>query len=241
MYFTGIGTVVNMLAVVVGGMFGLAVKGGMKEHFQTALIHILGVATVFVGGSGALSGLFHVGEEGKLQTSGEVVMIIALVAGVLIGEFLDIEEKLERFGHFLKSKAGRAEDNRFVEGFVNASLVVCVGAMAVVGSLRDALSADPSTLYTKSILDGLIIIVFASTYGIGAIFSALAIGLLQGSVTLCAALVAPLFSAAVIENLSLIGSVLIFCVGANLAFDAKFRVANMLPALVVGGVLVSIL
>ena len=129
---------------------------------------------------------------------------------------------------------GRPQGRRqqFVQGFVTASLVVCIGAMAIVGSIQDGLSGDPSTLYTKSILDFLIVMIFASTYGKGAIFSALPVGVLQGTVTLCAGLLSPVFSQPVIDNLSFLGSMLIFCVGVNLCFGTKFKVANMLPALV---------
>ena len=113
--------------------------------------------------------------------------------------------------------------------------------MAIVGSIQDGLSHDPSTLFTKSILDFLIVIIFASTYGKGAIFSALPVGVLQGGITLCAGLLAPVFSAAVIANLSFLGSVLIFCVGVNLAFGNKFRVANMLPSLVLGALYTALI
>ena len=143
--------------------------------------------------------------------------------------------KLERLGEWLKAKASRGEDSRFVEGFVTASLVVCVGAMAIVGSIQDGLLGDPSTLFTKSVMDGVILIVFASAYGKGAIFSALPVGVLQGGVTVLAAVLAKgTLPPEIIANLSFLGAALIFCVGVNLAFGPKFRVANMLPALVVG-------
>ena len=148
---------------------------------------------------------------------------------------------MERLGAWLKAKASRGEDSTFIQGFVTASLTVCIGAMAVVGSIQDGLSGDPSTLFTKSILDCMIVMVFASTYGKGAIFSALPVGVFQGTVTLLAGLLAPVFSQAVISNLSFLGSILIFCVGINLAFGPRFRVANMLPALVIGGLYTALL
>lgn len=106
--------------------------------------------------------------------------------------------------------------------------------MAIVGSIQDGMTGDPSTLFTKSVLDLIIVMIFSSTYGKGAVFSALPVGALQGTVTLCAGLLAPVFSPAVVDNLSFLGSILIFCVGVNLAFGNKFKVANLLPALVVG-------
>lgn len=232
---TGIGTVVNVAAIIIGGIIGYVLKGGLKPHYQDAVIKVLGLATLFIGAAGALAGMFSV-EGGVLTTNSSLGMILSLVLGTLIGEFFDFDEKMERLGRWLKEKASRGEDGQFVEGFVTASLTVCIGAMAIVGSLQDALSADPSTLFTKSILDFMIVMIFASTYGKGAIFSALPVGVLQGGVTVCAGFLAPFFSDAVIANLSALGSILIFCVGVNLAFGSRFRVANMLPALVVGAV-----
>lgn len=233
---TGIGTIVNVLAILLGGCIGLLFKGGMKEHYQTAVIRTLGLCTLFIGASGALPGLLTV-ENGALagvSAKETLGMILSLALGTLIGEWLDFDGRMEQLGAWLKEKATRGDDSRFIEGFVTASLTVCIGAMAIVGSIQDGLAGDPSTLFTKSILDFLIVIIFASTYGKGAIFSALPVGVLQGGVTLCAGLVAPVFSGPVVANLSFLGSILIFCVGINLAFGTRFRVANMLPALVLG-------
>ena len=233
----GLGTIANVAAIVVGGCLGTLFRGGLKERYQTALIRTLGVTTMFLGIAGALPGMLSV-VEGELVGKDSLGMILALALGTVIGEFLDFDGLLERLGRWLKEKAARGDDARFIEGFVTASLVVCVGAMAIVGSIQDGLSGDPATLYTKSILDFAIVMVFASTYGRGAIFSALPVGVLQGSVTLLAGLVAPLFTPDAIANLSFLGSILIFCVGVNLAFEQRFRVANMLPALILGPVYV---
>lgn len=235
----GIGTIANVCAIVAGGTLGLLLRGGLKARYQNAVMRALGLCTLFIGGAGALAGLMTVAGD-TLQMEDTLGMILSLVLGTLIGEVLNLEGRLEQLGIWLREKTARGDKGRFVEGFVTASLVVCVGAMAIVGSLKDALEGDPSTLYTKSMLDFMIIMIFASTYGKGAIFSALPVGVLQGSVTLCAFFLAPLFSGAVIANLSFVGAILIFCVGANLAFDSKFHVANMLPALVVGAVYVSL-
>ncbi len=230
--FIGIGTVVNVLAIIVGGLLGLVFRGGIKACHQQSIIRVLGVATLFIGASGGLAGM---------ETGDTLGMILALAVGTYIGELLALERRLEEFGVWLKDRADQGGDSPFVEGFVVASLVVSVGAMAIVGPIQDALAADPSILYTKSVLDFVIIIIFASTYGKGAIFSAIPVAVIQGAVTVCAVFLNPVFSGAVIENISFIGALIIFCVGANLAFDAKFRVANMLPALVVGGLWVSAL
>lgn len=231
----GLGTIVNVTAIIVGGCLGTLLRGGLKDHYQTALTRTLGLATIFIGIAGALPGMLEVA-DGQLVGKDTLGMVLALALGTLIGEFLDFDGWLERLGRWLKERAARSDDARFVEGFVTASLVVCVGAMAIVGSIQDGLMGNPTTLYTKSILDFTIVMVFSSSYGRGAIFSALPVGVLQGSVTLLAGLVAPLFTPAVIANLSFLGSILIFCVGINLVFDNRFRVANMLPALVIGAV-----
>lgn len=231
----GLGTIVNVTAIIVGGCLGTLLRGGLKDHYQTALTRTLGLATIFIGIAGALPGMLEVA-DGQLVGKDTLGMVLSLALGTLIGEFLDFDGWLERLGRWLKERAARSDDARFVEGFVTASLVVCVGAMAIVGSIQDGLMGNPTTLYTKSILDFTIVMVFASSYGRGAIFSALPVGVLQGSVTLLAGLVAPLFTPAVIANLSFLGSILIFCVGINLVFDNRFRVANMLPALVIGAV-----
>ena len=230
----GLGTIANVAAIIIGGLLGLVMKDGLKQHYQDALQKAMGLCTMFIGASGALAGMFTVEGTG-LTTGGSMVMIASMVIGTIVGEFFDFEEKLERLGNWLREKAAGSDDSRFVEGFVTASLVVCVGAMAIVGSIQDGLMGDPSTLLTKSVMDGVIVAVFASSYCKGAIFSALPVGVLQGTVTLLAALLAGgNLPPEIISNLSFLGSALIFCVGVNLAFGPKFRVANMLPALVVG-------
>lgn len=236
----GLGTIANVAAIIVGGGIGLLLKGGLKEHYQQSLQKAMGLCTIFIGASGALTGMIYI-ENGTLTTINTLPMIIAMVIGTVIGEFFDFDGKMETLGHYLKEKASASGDNRFVEGFVTASLTVCIGAMAIVGSIQDGLLGDPSTLYTKAVLDFVIVMVFASTYGKGTLFSALPVGVLQGSITLLAALLGGgTLPQPVIENLSFLGSVLIFCVGINLAFGPKFRVANMLPALVISAVMVAL-
>lgn len=238
----GTGTIANVLAIVAGGSLGLLAKGGMKQHYQDGIIKALGLATLFIGASGALAGMLTL-QDGKLSSAGTrdtLFMILALALGTLVGEFFDFDRRMEQLGTWLKAKADRGGDSQFIQGFVTASLVVCIGAMAIVGSIQDGLTGNASTLYTKSILDFMIVMIFASIYGKGAIFSALPVGVLQGAVTLCAGVLAPVFSQAVIDNLSYLGSMLIFCVGVNLCFGTKFKVANMLPALIFGGVFTAL-
>ena len=151
----------------------------------------------------------------------------------LIGEILNIEGGFERFGQWLKIKTGNARDKGFVDAFVTASLTVCIGAMAIVGSIQDGLTGDYSILATKAILDLIIIMVMSCSLGKGAVFSAIPVAVFQGSITLLAGFVRPLMTDAALDNLSLVGNVLIFCVGVNLVWGKKVKVANLLPAIAV--------
>lgn len=229
---SGLGTLVNVAAVVVGSLLGMLVKGGLKQRFQEILMQVLGLATMFIGASGALKGIFVIKGD-SLDTTNTMMLIISLVGGAIFGELLRIEDRLDHLGIWLKDKVKLKGDNRFVEGFVTSSLVICVGAMAIVGSLEDGLYGNESTLYAKAVLDFIIVMIFASTLGIGVLFSAIPLGIYQGSITLSASAIAPLLNDTRIANLSFVGSVLIFAVGVNIAFGKKFRVGNMLPAVLI--------
>lgn len=226
----GLGTILNVAAVLVGGGIGLLLRGGIPKRFENIIMQALGLSTMMIGVSGALKDILVI-ENGMLSTQGTMLLVLSLVMGSAVGELLKIEQRLDSLGEWIKEKVGAKNDAHFVEGFVSTTLIICVGAMAIVGSLQDGLTGDYSTLVTKSILDGVLLIVLASTFGVGALFSALPLGLYQGAITVCAAFAASLMSDALIANLSLVGSVLIFVVGCNIAFGKRFSPANMLPAL----------
>jgi len=228
----GLGTIVNTLAVIVGSGIGLIIKGGLKERYQQIIMQALGLATIFIGASGAMSGMLKVIDKG-IETQGSMLLIGSLVFGAVVGEFLNIELRLEQLGNWLKRKVHMKNDTTFVEGFVTSALVICVGAMAIVGALQDGLQGDPSTLLAKAVLDFIIVMVFASTLGIGVTFSAIPLFVYQGSITIFASFLRPFLTETVILNLSFIGSVLIFAVGINLCFGNKIKVANMLPAMII--------
>ena len=227
----GLGTIINCAAIVVGGVLGLLFGKFIKERVQDALTVACGVSTLFLGVAGALEGMFTV--EGNTLSSGGTMLIVGcLTLGTLIGEILNIEALFERFGQWLKIKTGSARDNAFVDAFVTSSLTVCIGAMAIVGAIEDGLTGDYSVLAAKAVLDLVIIMVMTCAMGKGCIFSAIPVGLLQGAVTALAGLLRPVMTEAALANLSLVGSILIFCVGVNLIWGKKVRVANMLPAVV---------
>lgn len=228
----GLGTIINTAGVIAGGLIGLGLKNGIKKNMQDIMMQACGVATIFIGGAGALSKML-VFQDGKLETQGTMLLIFSLVLGSLLGEWINIEQKMDLLGERIKKAVKAENDNLFVEGFVNVSLIICVGAMAIVGAVQDGISGDYSMLVAKAILDLIIVVVFAATYGIGAVFSAVPIFVYQGAITLAAAFLGSFVSEAMIDDLSFIGSALIFCVGVNIGFGKKFRVGNMLPALIV--------
>ncbi len=228
----GLGTIINTAAVAAGGLIGLKLKNGIKKDLQEIMMQACGVATIFIGGAGALSKMLVV-MDGGLETQGTMLLIFSLVLGSLFGEWIDIEKKMDILGEKIKKTVKAENDNLFVEGFVNVSLIICVGAMAIVGSIQDGISGDYSLLTAKAILDLVIVVVFAATYGMGVVFSAVPIFVYQGSITLAAAFLGAFVSDVIVSDLSFIGSALIFCVGVNIAFGKKFRVGNMLPALLV--------
>lgn len=227
----GLGTIVNVAAVLLGGVIGLIFHGGLPERFQKILMQALGLSVIFIGGSGALEVMLKI-QEGALASSGIMLLVVSLVAGSLAGELIDIEKQMENFGEWLKSKVKSNNGSTFVEGFVTSSLVICVGAMAIIGSLQDGLHGDATLLYTKSILDFVFILISASTLGLGVVFAAVPLGLYQGSITVFAQYIQPILTDKIIADMSLVGCVLIFAIGINQVFGKRLKVGNMLPAIV---------
>ena len=228
----GLGTIINTAAVIAGGLLGLLLKNGIAKKFETILMQALGLATIFIGAGGVLKYMLVV-ENGVVDTRGTMLLIFSLVIGCILGQWLDIESKMEVLGVKLKAAVRIKNDNRFVEGFVTTSLIICVGAMAIVGAMQDGLSGDSSMLVAKALLDFALVAILASAYGVGPIFSAIPIFVYQGAITLIAMLFGTVISDALIGELSFVGSALIFCVGVNLVKEKTFRVANMLPALLI--------
>ena len=228
----GLGTIINTAAIVAGGAGGALFGRFLKENVQDTLTKVCGVSTLFIAITGALEQMLTV-ENGAIVSHGAMLVIGCLTIGAVIGELLNLEGAFERFGEWLKQKTGNARDKRFVDAFVTASLTVCIGAMAIVGSIEDGISGDYSILATKAVLDFIIIMVMSCSMGRGAIFSAIPVAILQGSITVLAGLLRPVMTVGALANLSMVGNVLIFCVGINLVWGKKVRVANLLPSIVV--------
>ena len=230
---TGLGTLVNMAAILIGSGIGLLLKNGIPKRLQTTISSAVGLCVVFVGVTGAIKGLMNVSGT-TFETKDTLVVVICMAIGAAIGECLDLEQRMENLGDWVKSKLPNgSSSSNFTEAFVSTSLVFCIGAMAIVGSIQDGLTGDHSLLAAKAVLDLVIVVVMTSTYGLGAACSALPIFVYQGTITLVAHFCGAFIGDELISQLSLVGSALIFCVGVNVAFGKKFPVGNMLPSLLI--------
>ena len=211
---------VNALAIAVGALVGNKLRGGISERFRSILMQGMALAVMLIGITGAI------------KTTDALVVVVSLAIGALVGEGVNIEKRLEQAGDALKRRVKGAEAS-FTQGFVSASLIFCVGAMAIVGSLDAGLRGEYSTILTKSLIDGITAAMLASTLGIGVIFSAVAVFVYQGAITLLAGLLQPLLTDAIITEMSAVGGLLIFAIGLNMQGITKIRVGNLLPAIFV--------
>lgn len=234
-----IGTGLNVAGILFGGLCGVFLGHKMTQDLQDSLMKATGVCVLFLGMAGALEKML-VMTDGKLSAISSMPLIISMALGTLIGELINIEGYFERFGNWLKHVTKNEGDTGFVDAFVTASLTVCVGAMAIVGAVTEGITGDFSILSAKAILDLVIIMIMTVTKGKGAIFASVPIFFFQGTITLLAHVIKPFMTTAVLDQISLVGSVLIFCVGLNLIFGKLIRVANLLPAILVAMVLVAL-
>ncbi len=219
------------MTVLIGGGLGSILKQGLKERYQEILMQALGLSVLLVGLTGSLKGLIYV-NGASLESKNLLVMVFSLTLGALLGEWLKIEERLVSLaGRFRSLIKFELQSERFVEGFVSTTIIICVGGMAIIGPMQDALLQDASMLYTKAVLDGIICLIIASNSGIGVVFAAIPMALYQGGFTVLAALIEPYLREVAIVNLSFVGSLLICCIGINMLWQIKIKVANFLPAL----------
>ncbi len=212
-----LGAIVNCVAVILGSTIGLLLKKGLPERISTAIMQGLALCVMYIGISGALEG------------QNVLVVILSMAIGTLIGEGLDLDRRLEKLGNRLEKAAGKS-DGSIARGFVAASLLFCVGAMTIVGSLQSGLTGNHETIFAKSLIDGIAAIVLASTMGIGVMLSALFVLVYQGAITLCAGFLAPLLTETIVAEMTCVGSLLIIGLSLNMLKITKLRVMNYVPA-----------
>lgn len=215
-----LGTIVNFFTIFVGGIIGVLLKGGLPKRFTDTIMSGVALCVIYIGISGTLKG------ENML------LIVISIAVGSLLGELINIDEKLILLGNFIENKAKSfSKDTSISLGFVTASLLFCVGAMAVVGSLESGLLGKYDILFTKSILDGVTALILSSTLGIGVILSAFSVLVYQGLITLAASLLQNILTTPIVNEMSAVGSLLIIGIGLNMLGITKIKVANMLPAI----------
>ena len=222
-----IATFVNCGVIIVGCIIGLFIKGGTPERFNKIIMNGLALCAMFIGFSGALEG------------NNTIITIVSMAVGALIGELIDIDKWLNKLGETIQAKLdkGDGKESRIAEGFVNASLLYCVGAMSIVGALQAGLSGNYDTIYAKTVLDGVSSVIFSASMGIGVIFSSVTVLLYQGGITLCATFLSGILSQAVIAEMTAVGSLMIVGLGLNLLEVTDIKIANLLPGILVPVVL----
>lgn len=218
------GTLVNAASVILGSLLGIVLRSGLPEKIKRIVFHGVGLVTLFMG--------FQM----SMKTSNIIILFFSILIGAVVGEALDIEEHIGKIGNFIKSKLGSGED-KFVEGFITAFLIFCMGPMTIVGSIEDGLYKNPSILYAKSILDGFTSISLASILGLGVLFSSVPLLLYQGGITMLASLAKIFFTETIINELSAAGGIILIGLGINILEIRKIKVANLLPSLVISAVL----
>ena len=228
----GLGTIINIILIFLAGTFGCTFSSKMKENMQETLFLITGIAVIFVGIAGAMEQMLMI-ENGRLIPRNIMMVICCLAIGAIVGEYFDLDGKMNQFADYVKKKSNNGNDTKFVVAFVNTSCVVCIGAMAVIGAIKDGVSGDITVLAAKGVIDFILVSVMSASLGKGCMFSAIPVAIFQGSITLLAMMLNTVVPAVALENLSCVGSILIFCVGVNMVFERKMRVANVLPAVII--------
>lgn len=229
--FTGLGTVVNVILIIAGGVVGIVFKKLLPSRLAETIMNGLGLAVIIVGLSGVFSATFTV-NGGEISTQHTLIIIISLALGAITGELVKIEDKLNSVAEWCKGRFP-SSDEGFTQGLVTATLVFCVGSMSILGAIEDGINQNHDILFAKSVLDGVSAMVFASAMGAGVLFSAVPVALYQGAITLLAMFISPYLDAGVVSQMSAVGSVLIMGIGFNMLKITKIKVGNLLPAMLV--------
>ena len=192
--FPGIGILANVLGIIGGGLLGLGCGRLISERFQKTIMMSCAVAVIFLGLTGTVKEMLHIGSDGAVMLVGTNCMLASLIGGAVIGEAINLEDRMECFGRWLQQKTGSGGDTRFVEGFVMASMTVCIGAMAVIGSINDRLLSAPSVLFAKTAIDAVVVMIMTATLGRGCIFPRFSVGVFQGIIFLLAGFLEPIMT-----------------------------------------------
>ena len=221
------GTLVNCAAVIAGGAIGVIFKKGIKDSYTESINRSLGIAILIIGLNGVISNMFSVA-DGKISSSGELLLVAFLVLGTLIGEVLKLES---RFGKFCEKIEKKFRAGGFASGFINGTSLFCVGAMAIIGSINDGLTGDSSVLFVKSALDFISAIIFGATLGYGVIFTFIPLLVYQGGITLLAGTLSGILQGELLSQVCMVGYAIIIAIGVNFIFGKKFNTLNMLPGI----------
>ena len=221
------GTLVNAAAVIVGGLIGLLLKKGIKAEYTEGINKVLGIAVLIIGLNGVIANMFTV-IDGKLSSNGELLLVVFLVIGTFIGEILKIDD---RFGRFCKGIETKFRSEGFASGFISGTVLFCVGAMAIIGSINDGLTGDSSVLFVKSALDFVNAIIFGATLGWGVVFVFIPIIIYQGGISLLAGTLSGVLQGELLTQICMVGYAIIMAIGFNFFLTKKFKTLNMVPAL----------
>jgi uncharacterized membrane protein YqgA involved in biofilm formation len=225
-----LGTIVNALSVLVGCAVGLAVKNFINEKIKSAVMTAIGLSVIFVGFNMTLT---------NMKDGDGLTFIISIAFGSVIGEIVDLDKKINSFGEFLKNKLAK-NDAGFAKGFVNSSILFCVGTMSILGAIQSGAYGNHELLFAKSVLDGISAIIFASSFGIGAALSSVSILVYQGALTLCARAIEPYATPAILAEISTLGGIMVAAIGMEMAGILKIKVSNALPSLAVAVAIVAL-
>lgn len=223
------GTLINCALIVAGTLLGLAAKKVLPEHVKNTVMQAVGLVVMFIGIGGAISACLTYA-DGAFGTKDTLVMILSMALGAALDEVIDIEKHLDALGVRCQKRFASNENSAFAAGMVTATLLFCVGAMAVVGALDNGIRGNTDVLVAKSIIDGISSMILASTLGIGVLFSAVAVFVYQGAISLLGVYIEPYLTEVVISQMSFVGSILIFAIGLRMLNIAKIKVGNLLPA-----------
>lgn len=222
-----LGTFVNVICIIVGGFIGILAKKGIPDRFASLIMSGIGLVTMVIGIGFAL------------PSNNILVVIVSIVIGGMIGEWIDLDAKLEKGANAIKGKV-KGENSRLAEGIVTATLLFCVGSMAIMGALDSGIRGDHSILFTKSVMDGISSALFASSMGLGVILSAIPLLIYQGLITLMASLLEPILTPAVVTELNAVGGILLLGLSLSVLDIKRIKVVNLLPALVIVVIVTSI-